>query len=97
MPYEWVHPDVKNPIGYIYWPDNQFSEMYHQGLMVHSRSRGVGDNGAERAMVCPQYHLRLSQGRKGAWAHSGRWTDGQTEHSWSLGFYTAKDVLGAGE
>ena len=26
-----------------------------------------------------------------------RWTDGQTEHSWSLGFYTAKDVLGAGE
>lgn len=97
MPYRWVHPDVKNPIGYIYWPDNQFSAMYHQGLMVHSRSRGVGDNGAKRAMLCSQYCLRLSWGRKGAWAHRGRWTDGQTRRAWSLGFYTARDVPDAGE
>lgn len=39
MSQELVHPDVKNPIGHIYWPDNQFSAMYHQGLMVCSRQQ----------------------------------------------------------
>lgn len=48
-------------------------------------------------MVCPQYCLRLSRGRKGAWAHRGRWTDRWTECALSLGSCTVGEVLDAEE
>jgi hypothetical protein len=59
---KWVCLDVKNPIGYIYWPDNQFSVKYHQALIVPSAAGQLaGNNGAGRPTVSPQYCLRLGR------------------------------------